>query len=82
MNWESIVVTVGGALLSIGAVSAFCIKYMGNATKWIVIAKDAVETLTDISSDLSKGALTADQITKIEADVAQFRQDLAVALAK
>lgn len=82
MNWETIAVSIAGAILSIGAVSAFCIKYMGNATKWIVLAKDAVETLSDLSGDLAKGTLTADQITKLQSDITQFKQDLAVALAK
>lgn len=82
MDWTTIGVSMVGAILSIGVVATFMAKYMPTVSKWSILAKDAVETLADLSSDLAKGPLTADEITKLEADVAQFKTDLAVALAK
>lgn len=82
MNWETIGLSLLGALLSIGAVATWMAKIMPNVTKWSILAKDAVETISDLSAALAKGPLTADEITKLQADAAQFKMDLAVALAK
>lgn len=82
MDWTAIGVSVLSGILAIGAVATFMAKYMPTVTKWATLAKDAVETLSDLSSALAKGPLTPDVITKLEADVAQFKLDLAVALAK
>lgn len=82
MDWTAIGVSVLSGVLGIAAVATFMAKYMPAVTKWATLAKDAVETLTDLSSALAKGPLTADEITKLEADVAQFKTDLALAMAK
>lgn len=82
MNWETIAISITGAVLSIGVIASFMAKYMPAVTKWSTLAKDAVETLSDVSSSLAKGPLTPEEITQLENDVAQFKTDLAVALAK
>lgn len=82
MDWTAIGVSVLSVILGIAAVATFMSKYMPTVTKWATLAKDAVETLADLSASLAKGPLTADEIAKLEADVAQFKTDLAVALAK
>lgn len=82
MDWTTLGVSIASGILGITAVAAFMSKYMPTVTKWSTLAKDAVETLTDLSAALAKGPLTAAEITQLEADVQQFKTDLAVALAK
>lgn len=82
MDWTTIGVSILTGVLSISAVAVFMTKYMPTVTKWATLAKDAVETLADLSADLAKGTLTADEIAQLEKDVATFKTDLAVALAK
>ena len=82
MNWTAIATSLISGVLGISAVAAFMAKYMPTVTKWVTIAKDAVETLTDVSASLAAGPLTAAEITKLQADVAQFQADLKTALGK
>lgn len=82
MDWTALGVSVLSGILGITAVATFTAKYMPTVTKWATLAKDAVETLSDLSAALAKGPLTAAEITQLEADVQSFKTDLAVALAK
>lgn len=82
MDWTTLAISVVSAVLGITAVATFMTKYMPGVTKWATLAKDAVETLSDVSSALAKGPLTAAEITQLQADVAQFKTDLTLALAK
>lgn len=82
MDWTAIVISIITGVLSIGAVLAWNVKNMPSISKWVTIAKDAVETLSDLSTSLSKGALTSDEIAKLQSDVVQFKADLNIALGK
>lgn len=82
MDWTTVAISVVGAAMSIGIIATFMAKYMPTVSKWSTLAKDAIETLADLSGDLAKGPLTADEIVKLQADVAQFKTDLAMALNK
>lgn len=82
MDWTTIVITLVSALLGIGGIAAFAAKYGPNVSKWATLAKDATETIADIAASLAKGPLTAAEISQIQADAAQFKADLAVALSK
>lgn len=76
MDYTTIAVAVISGALGIGAVAAFMAKYMPSVAKWAMIAKDATETLADVANSLKDGALTADEVAKLKADVAQFQADL------
>lgn len=82
MDWTTLAVSIVSGILGIGAVAAFMAKYMPTVSRWVTIAKDAVETLSDVSSSLAKGPLTSAEITQLQADVTQFKADLAIALGK
>jgi hypothetical protein len=82
MDWTTLAVSIVSGILGIGAVATFMAKYMPAVSKWVTIAKDAVETLSDVSASLAKGPLTSAEITQLQADVTQFRADLATALGK
>lgn len=77
MDYTTIAVSIVSGVLSIGAVAAFMAKYMPAITKWAMVAKDAVETLADVSAALAKGPITADELAKLQADVTKFKIDLA-----
>ena len=72
----TIITAVVSGVLGIGAVSVFLGKYMPTVSKYAMIAKDAVETLSDAADALKDGKLTADEITKLQADIAKFKADL------
>jgi hypothetical protein len=76
MDYTTIAAAIVSGVLGIGAVATFMTKYMPIVTKWAMIAKDAVETLSDVADALKDGALSADEITKLKADVAKFMADL------
>lgn len=82
MDYTAIGTAIVSGLLSIGAVSLWLSKSMPKISGWTVLAKDAVETITDISLALSpdpvtgKVELTAEEIAKINADVVAFRAQL------
>lgn len=76
MDYTAIASAIISGVLGIGAVAAFMAKYMPAVSKYAMIAKDAVETLSDITDALKDGALTADEIAKVKVDVAQFKADL------
>lgn len=82
MDWTTIITSIIIAISSIGAVVAFNSKNMPSIAKWITLAKDAVETLSDLSSSLAKGALTSAEIAQLQTDVTQFQADLKLALGK
>lgn len=76
IDYTAIGASIATGILSIGAVSVFVTRYMPKVTKYAMIAKDAVETLADVSEALKDGALTPDEIKKVEDDVAKFKADL------
>lgn len=87
VDWTAIIAATITGLLSIGAISIFLKNNMPEIAKWVALAKDAIETLSDISQALApdvngKVDLTPEEIAKINLDVAQFKVDLAKALGK
>lgn len=87
MDYTAIGASIITGLASIGAVAVFLKNFMPKFTKWVALAKDAVETISDISNALlpdsnGKVELTQEEITKITMDAAKFKADLAVLLAK
>lgn len=87
MDITAVIAAVVTGILGIGGIAVFFGKYMPVFAKWVALAKDAVETLNDISVALSpddkgKVELTADEITKINTDVAAFKTQLAVLIGK
>jgi hypothetical protein len=73
MDYTAIVTAIISGVLGIGAVAAFMAKYMPAVAKWAMVAKDATETLSDLADALKDGALTADEIAKLKADVIAFQ---------
>ena len=76
MDWTAIAAYAISAIASIGVVSTFLAKNMGPVAKWAMVAKDATETLADLADALKDGSLSADEITKLKADVASFQAQL------
>ncbi len=87
MDYTAIGSAIISGIISIGAITLFLKNNMPGITKWVALAKDAVETLDDISEALSpdkdgKVELTPEEIEKIKKDVVNFKVALAAALAK
>lgn len=86
MDLTAIVVGIIAAVTSIGGVAIWLKNTMPTISKWTALAKDAVETINDVSVALSpdpitgKVELTAEEITKINADAISLKQQLAVLL--
>ena len=76
MDYTAIGAAIVSGVLGIGAVATFMAKYMPKVIKYATIAKDAVETLSDVADALKDGVLSADEITKLKADVAAFQASL------
>lgn len=76
MDYTAIVVAIVTGITSIGAVAAFMAKYMPSVSKWTMVAKDAVETLADVADALKDGSLSADEIIRLKADIANFKTQL------
>lgn len=87
MDYTAITTAIISGVLSIGAVTAFLVKVMPKISGWIALAKDAVETLNDISIALNpdstgKVELTTEEIAKINADALAFKIQLFALLGK
>lgn len=87
IDYTAIFSAIVAGIISIGAVTLFLKNNMPVISKWIALAKDAVETLDDISKALEPDAtgkveLTTAEIEEIKADVVQFKMALAAAMAK
>lgn len=87
MDWTAIITAIISGLLSITAISVFLAKFMPKISGWAVLAKDAVETLADVSEALKpdvdgKVELTAVEVAKINADVNTFKVQLALLTGK
>jgi hypothetical protein len=78
MDITQIIATVVSAVLSVGAVAAFVTKYISPAVKYAMLAKDAVETLSDVVEALKDGKLAPEEIEALKNDVAKFKADLKV----
>ena len=76
MDLTAIVAAIVSGILGIGAVAVFMQKYMPAVAKWAMVAKDAIETLSDLADALKDGTLTAEEIAKLKADVAAFQAAL------
>lgn len=76
MDYTAIMTAIISGVLGIGAVAAFMSKYMPAVSKWAMVAKDAVETLSDVAEALKDGALSADEIAKLKADITTFKAQL------
>ena len=82
MDYTAIAGMIITGLASISAVSISIGKVLPVITKYVKIAKDAVETLSDVADALKPDAdgkinITPDEIAKITADVNAFRIALA-----
>lgn len=88
MDYTAIGTAIVSGVISIAAVSMWLSKVMPKVSGWTVLAKDAVETITDISLALTpdpitgKVEITKEEIAKINADVVAFRAQLAVLIGK
>ncbi len=88
MDYTAIGAALITGLLSIASIALFLKNNMPGVIKWVVLAKDAVETLNDISVALNPDPttgiveLTTEEVTKIKSDAAKFKTDLALALGK
>lgn len=78
MDWTTLVASIITGILSIGAVAVFMAKYMPAVTKWATIAKDAVETLSDVADALKDANLSADELAKLKQDIANFQATIKV----
>lgn len=76
MDFTAIGASIVTGILSISAVGLAVSKFATKSSKYIMIAKDAVETLSDIADALKDGQLSADEITKLKTDVASFQASL------
>lgn len=76
MDYTAIGTAIVSGVLGIGAVGAFMAKYMPMVTKWAMIAKDAVETLSDVSDALKDGNLTVEEVNKLKEDIVKLKIDL------
>lgn len=76
MDWTAIATSLAGAILGIGGIGLVVSKFMTKYTKYAMLAKDAVETLTDVALALKDGTLSADEIAELKADIAKFQVDL------
>lgn len=76
MDWTSIIVAGVTGALSITAVGVAVSKFSSNSAKYILLAKDAVTALSDLANSLKDGALTADEVEQLKADIAKFQADL------
>lgn len=81
IDWTAIILSIFSALLGIGSVGLFLRKYMPMVTKYSMLAKDAIETIADISAALmpdstGKVELTPEEIAKIQADAIRFQAAL------
>jgi NAD(P)-dependent dehydrogenase (short-subunit alcohol dehydrogenase family) len=65
MDWTAIATTIVGAILGIGGVGLAVSSFLGKYSKYVMLAKDAVETLADVVSALKDGTLSADEVAKI-----------------
>ncbi len=74
MDLTAIITAVVTGLCSIGAITVFLKKYMPAVAKWAMIAKDAVETLSDLADALKDGVLSVDEMKKLQDDVTHFKQ--------
>lgn len=85
MDYTAIATAIIGGLLGLGGVSMFLGKYMPLISKWTSLAKDAIETINDITEALEPDAtgkveLTPEEIAKINADAIEFKKQLDVLL--
>lgn len=76
LDLTAIIAAVAGGILSIGAVAVFMGKYMPTVIKYATLAKDAIETLSDVAAALKDGKLTAEEIAEIQKDIADFKAQL------
>lgn len=72
-NLETIITSVITGILSITAVSAFLIRYLGKASKYANIAKEAVEALTAVVNSLKDGKLSTEEIEAIKKEIEEFK---------
>lgn len=87
MDYQAIAVAIVSGVLGIGGVSVFLGKFIPKIVGWVALAKDAVETINDISQALNpdtngKIELTSDEIKKINDDAVAFKSKLSALLAK
>lgn len=87
MDYQAIIAAIVTGILGIGAVSVWIIKVMPKISGWITLAKDAVETINDVSLALNpdvngKIELTTEEINKIKADALLFKAQLNLLLGK
>ena len=76
MDWTTIVTSLVGAVLGIAGIGLAVGKFATKYTKYVMLAKDAVETLTDAANALKDGSLSVEELAKLKADIAQFQADL------
>lgn len=79
MDYTAIATAVVSGVLGIGAVAVWLGKVVPKVAKYAGIAKDAVETLSDLADALKpdpatgKVELTPEEIAKLNADIAAFK---------
>lgn len=87
MDYQAIITAIITGIVGIGGISIWLGKVMPKLSAWIALAKDAVETINDISQALipdstGKVELTSDEIAKINADAISFKTQLGILLGK
>lgn len=76
MDYWGIGSAILGGVLSIGGIGLTVGGFLTKYNKYVMLAKDAVETLADAANALKDGTLSADEITKLKGDISQFQVDL------
>lgn len=81
MDYITIIVAIVSGILGIGAVSLFITSHIKSFAKYVMIAKDATETLSDVANSLKpdadgKVSITQEEVAEIQLDVEKFKADL------
>jgi hypothetical protein len=67
MDYSTIALSIVGGLLGIGGIGVSISGFLTKYTKYVMLAKDAVETLADAANALKDGQLSADELTSLKA---------------
>ena len=76
MDFKDIIAWVGTVILGIGAVSVFLGKFLPHASKYLGIAKEALDIADTAVKALKDGNLSKEEIEAIVAEVEQLKAAL------
>lgn len=70
---ENLIVIAGSFVLSIGAVSVTLGKVLPKVTKYIHIAKEAIDLLDDVTAAVKDNTITKEEVDEIMKEVSELK---------